>query len=188
MKRMIANALALVAMGGLAACSSTPRPNFRTEAAPNAPISSYRTYAWAFEGMPRGATGNALTYQRVRQSLESSLNSAGFSSAPREQADMVVAFTLGARDRIDVTNWGSVGTTWPRYGRPTSMGWSMTYSQVDVRTVTEGSLAIDIFDGTTSQPVWQGIASHSLRNSGASDELIDAATSGLVQRFVDAGR
>lgn len=167
----------------LSACATTSSPDFRTEAAPGFSTANVSSFEWAFEGVPMG-TGNALVYERVRQSLASSLQNSGIANVPAGEGDIVVAFTIGSREDIQVTDWGPVGTYWPRYGRNYGYGWSLNYSDVDIRTVTEGSLAVDIFDGETKRPVWQGIASERLARSGVTEEQILAATSGLVERFI----
>mgnify|MGYP000138559224 CR=1 FL=1 len=175
-----------VALTGLAACSTTPKPSIRAEAAPDAPLATYHTYSWAFPRATPGQSGNPLIYERVREALDRSLAGAGLSRTDTEEGDMVLAFTIGARDRVDVTDWGPVGPYYPAYGRGYRFGWAYNYNDIDVRTVTEGSLAMDIFDAETDRPVWHGIATARVSSQGASDELIQAAADGLVERFVEA--
>ncbi|MXO58571.1 DUF4136 domain-containing protein [Altererythrobacter salegens] len=186
--RFAANAaIALALAAALPGCATTPKPSFNSEAAPDAPLGSYRTYAWAFNGAPSGLA-SPFTFQRVRESLDANLRQAGYTQVAESDADMIVAFTLGARDRVDVTDWGPVAPYYPAYGRAYRYGWAYNYRDVDVRAVTEGSLAFDVFDGQTDHPVWHGIAKADIGSNGASEELIEAATSGLVSRFVEAAR
>jgi hypothetical protein len=185
MNTILKSALLAFSLSGLVACSSTPRASFRVEAAPDAPISSYRTYSWAFDGAPAGAS-NALLYDRVRDAMDRSLVNAGYSKAADGRGDMILAYTIGARDRVDVTDWGPVGPYYPGYGRASRYGWSYNYREIDVRTVKEGSLAVDVFDARTDRPVWHGIATASIGSKGASDELVQSAADGLVERLVKA--
>jgi hypothetical protein len=169
---------------GVAACSTVPTPSFKTEAAPEADLAEYRTYAWAFTGSATGAVNTPIG-GRVKTALDESLRSYGFREVPIDDADMILAFTIGARDRVDVRDWGPVAPFYPAYGRAYRYGWSYSYNDVDVRTVTDGSLALDVFDGKTNRPVWHGIATEPLPSGDASNELIRLAASGLVERFND---
>lgn len=174
---------AIVISLACAGCATTPE--FHSQAAPDAPLASYRTYTWAFEG-PAPGTSNPMTSQAIRDSLDRKLRDGGFSPAPAGQADMIVAYTVGARDKVDVTDWGPIGPFYPGYGRAYRYGWAYPYRDVDVRTVTEGSLALDIFDAATQRPAWHGIASQRLGSGSIDPELIEAATQGLVDRFLEA--
>lgn len=165
------------------ACASSNMPTFRTDSAPGFSAAGWKTYSWAFVQPPSGM--NPLQFQRFRDAFDTALAARGFQKVA-EGGDFIVGFTVGARDRVDVTNWGPVGLYYPGWGRPGGWGWSYTYNPVDVRTVTQGSLALDIFDGKTKLPVWHGFASRDLSRSGASPELIANAVNGLVDRF--AGR
>jgi hypothetical protein len=169
----------------VAACQSTNTPSFRTDAAPGFSVSGLQTYSWAFQGAPSGM--GALQYQRIKDSFDSALAARGFRPVA-EGGDFIIGFTVGARDRVETTNWGPVGPTFPGWGRGPRSTWAFTYSDIDVRTVTRGALAVDIFDGRTKLPVWHGIASRDLGRSGASPELIQNAVTGLVDRFAGVAK
>lgn len=164
----------------LAACASTSAPKFTVDRAPTFNIASYKTYTWAYAQAPRGM--NPVAYDRIRASFERNLAARGFSKASGE-GDMIIGFTTGARDKVEVTDWGPVGPYYPGYGRGYRYGWAYGYNDVDVRTVTEGSLAVDVFDGKTKTPVWHGIAAKKLPSSGPSPEIVEAAVTGLVDRL-----
>jgi len=175
-------AISLLLVSG---CASAPRPNFHTQAAPDVDLSKYQTYSWAF---PRSASGdgNPFVVQRVREALDRSLAESGYRLVDEGAGDMILAFTIGARDRVNVTDWGPVGPYYPGYGRAYRHGWAYSYREIDVRTVTEGSLALDVFDAKTDRPVWHGIASSRINSQGTSDELIRTVADGLVARFMQA--
>lgn len=173
-----------VALASLAACSTTPRPSFSTEAAPDINLANYTTYSWAF---PRPGGGNPFVYERVQNAMNARLAQAGYRQVPEGQADMELAFTLGARDTVDVTDWGPVGAYYPGYGMNYRYGWAYRYNTVDVRNVTEGSMALDVFDAETDRPIWHGIASARIGSTDSpSDALIQSAVDGLVDRFATA--
>lgn len=170
--------IALLLMAG--ACASSNMASFRTDSAPGLSTAGWTTYSWAFTEAPPGM--NPILFERIRESFDQSLRARGFTPVP-EGGDFIVGFTVGARDRVDVTRWGPVGPMYTGWGRPPGWGWSFAYNPVDVRTVTRGSLALDVFDGRTRQPVWHGFAARDLSRRGASPELIRNVVNGLVDRF-----
>lgn len=161
----------------LAGCASGP--DVKVDADPSANFAGYRTYSWAYHDTPRGM--NPLTYQRVRQSIDANLASRGYTQA--DPGDFAVGFTLGARDKVEVTDFGPYGPFYPGYGRRGFYGgWGMPYSNVDVRNVTEGTLTIDIYDTGTKRPVWHGVATQEI-GSKVTEDQIDTAVSSVLAKF-----
>ena len=184
MKTLYRGIMASIALASLAACSTTPKPSFSTEAAPDINLAGYTTYSWAF---PKRGGGNPFVYERVQNAMDASLAQAGYKLVAEGQGDMELAFTLGARDKVDVTNWGPVGPYYPGYGMNYRYGWAYQYNQVDVRNVTEGSMALDVFDAKSNRPIWHGVASGRIGSTDSpSDALIQSAVQGLVDRFSTA--
>jgi hypothetical protein len=169
----------------LAACASSNMPRFTTDAAPGFNVAEVKSYSWAFQNAPTGM--NPLQYQRIRDAMDAAFAANGFQRV-EDGGDVIVGFTIGARDRVEVTDWGPVGPYFPGLGRSPRSAWAYTYNRVDVRNVTQGSLALDVFDARTRQPVWHGIAARDLSSSGASQELIANAVDGLVSRFAGVAK
>ncbi|HVK40907.1 MAG TPA: DUF4136 domain-containing protein [Phenylobacterium sp.] len=160
----------------LASCASGPA--VKVDADPAANLSAYRTYSWAYAEPPRGM--NPLSYQRVRQSIDANLASRGYTQA--SPGDFAVGFTLGARDKVEVTDFGPYGGFYPGYGRGFRGGWAAPYNDVDVRNVTEGTLAIDIYDSGTKKPVWHGVATQNI-GSNVTQQQIETAVSSVLAKF-----
>lgn len=177
---MIGRAFAIGTLIALGACASSNMPRFTTSAAPGFDVSKLQTYSWAFDGVQQGV--NPILFQSIRDEIDTALAAKGFKKVEGD-SDFIVAFTIGARDRVDVNNWGAAGAWYPGWGRPAGWGWSFNYRPVDVRTVTQGSLAIDMFDGQTKRPIWHGVATRDLTSSGASPELVSNAVNGLIGKF-----
>lgn len=171
MRKAMAIAAALV----LSACQTTPRVT--TDYDPSANFSAYRTFEWANEAAPQGV--NPLLFERVKASVERGLAAKSFTRS--ETPDFAVGITLGARDRVETTNWGPY--YYPGYGRPFRYGWAYPYSNVDVRTVTDGTLTIDIFDVRTKKPVWHGRATKEITTSQIDQALIDQAVDAALANF-----
>ncbi len=83
-----------------------------------------------------------------------------------ESADFVVAFTVGARDEVQVTSYPTAYRSWGRGGY-----WGGGYygNDIDVRQYTEGRLSIDIFDRAEHRPVWHGWATKRITRKAQED-------------------
>jgi hypothetical protein len=119
-------------------------------------FSGYRSFAWIAADpivSPPGETPQVspLNRRRIVEAIEAALVRKGYTrTADPGGADFVVSYTVGARDRISVDAWPAPYRTWGRWR------WPYAGRDVDVRTYTEGTLAIDVFDGRTREPVWHG--------------------------------
>ncbi len=158
---------------------------------PNARFESYRTFAWLNaepgslprEGAPEaGATAihvDPLLKRRIAEAIETQLGARGFRRvADRDSADFVVTFTVGARDKVEVYSdpvvYGGYGG---RYG-----GW-YSGSNVSARTYTEGTLAVDIFDGKSHQAVWHGWATKRVSESTNREQIVDQVVTAIMKKF-----
>jgi hypothetical protein len=151
-------------------------------------FSDYSTFAWIAEnplilGAGEKSSISPLTQKKIVQAIENELSRKGFTyTEDPDQADFVVSYTVGTRERIDETSYpvayrGAWG--WHMYGR--------YYYQTEVvhRTYTEGTLGIDVFDGKTKQPVWHGWASKSVTSADREDPspVIKKAVAAIIKRF-----
>jgi hypothetical protein len=133
----------------------------------------------------RHGTGNPLVVRRAREAIETELNRKGLTAtATAEQADLIVDFTIGSRDRTDVETFPASYVT---YGWWNARGWWEPYwgNQVDVRKYREGTLSIDVFDARSHRPVWHGWAQKELTRSDLehSEAPIHAAVAAVLQPF-----
>jgi hypothetical protein len=141
--------LSLVALGALllAGCATTGL-RAQSDHDPAQDFSQYRTYTWIAEDplvTPRGqpVQVSPLNRQRIVNAVENELAAKGFQKTnDAGSADFVVSYTVGARGRLDVASYPST------YGGPWRWGWPYFGREVDVRMYTEGTLSIDIFDGS----------------------------------------
>lgn len=167
--------LMIVAALALSACETTPRVT--TDYDPAASFSGYRTFEWASQSAPQGS--NPLIFERVKASVERNLAAKSFTRS--NTPDFAVGITIGARDRVETTNWGPY--YYPGYGRAFRYGWAYPYSSVDVRTVTDGTVTIDIFDTRTKKPVWHGRATKEITGTKVDQALIDQAVDAALANF-----
>lgn len=148
-------------------------------------FSQFHTYAWIAElplirAQSRRVDISSLTVQRIGEAIERELAAKGFTLvAAREEADFAIAFTVGARDTINIDDY-------PPYYRG-DWDWQTPYfgPRVDIDMYTEGTLAIDVFDNGIKGPVWHGWARKTITGADVDDPeaVIDAAVAAILEDF-----
>lgn len=128
---------------------------------------------------------NPLAVQRTQDAIRRNLQSRGFNyvSDPA-QADFTVDFTLGARERTDITTYPAPwGPGW--YGGPGWWGRPYWGNSIDVRQFQEGTLSVDVFDDRSRRPVWHGWARKRLSQNDIerSEPLINEAVARVLEEF-----
>lgn len=170
----------LIAALLLTACQTA---NVRTDFDPAAPFTTYRTYSWLPSEAPRGM--NPIMFRRVKESIDRSLAARGYSQA--NPSDFVITFTIGEKDRIRTDDfgygwggygWGGFGCCWGGWGWG---GWG--YPQVDVYTVTERSIIIDVYDAKTRAPAWHGVVKRESYSDRVNYERLDRAVDTVLAQF-----
>ena len=183
--------LPLAALLLLTACATYP--SVRTDFDPSANFAAYRTYSWVPVEVPRGM--NPLLFRRVQGSIDRALQVRGYR--PAEPGDFQIAFTIGERDRTEVNDygypwggwgccgawgggwgWGWGGGGWGGWG-----GWGPGYSPIDVYTVTDRSLVIDVYDTPTKRPVWHGVITKTGYPDRVDYSKLDATVDAVLARF-----
>jgi hypothetical protein len=173
----------LASLSLLGACATTLQANSDFDSAQD--FSRYRSFAWMVADSPIAAPGeqvrvSPLNRQRIVEAIEAELGAKGFQkAADGSAADFVISYTVGARDRIDAQSYPDL------YRGP--WRWSRPYigRNVDVSVYREGTLAIDIFDGASHQPVWHGWASKRITEHDVTHaaEQIPPAVAAILEKF-----
>ncbi len=185
MKRTTILAIILV-LGALLSGCVTIRTGSHHDESTN--FTDYSTFAWIADNPLILGTGDRspispLSQKKIVQAIEGELSLKGFTYiADPDEADFVVSYTVGTREKIDETSYPvAYRGTWGShmYGR--------YYYQTEVvhRTYTEGTLGIDVFDGKTKQPVWHGWARKSVTSADREDPspVIQKAVAAIIKRF-----
>lgn len=148
--------LVFVSVLALAACTTTP--HVATDYDKSTQFSNFHKFALIMRPHPSMAS-SPLVEQRTYDAIRQELTAKGFTYVPDlVQADVAVDFSVGARDRLDVSSY-------PQFVGPLGPGsWG---NQVDVRQYREGTLSIDVFDLQRQRAVWHASAQKEL----SQDEL-----------------
>ncbi len=198
----IRTALSLLLVLSISACAAQLKSS--VDVAENAAFGDLKTFAWITD-QPMFTSNaaspevvNPLNEQRIRTAVEQTLQSKGYRQVGIDQADFVVAFTLGARERVRVQQYYndfgyryygyhrgfSRFSRFGRFGRFGS-GYGGFSPSVSVRTFTEGTLVVDIFEKTEKEAIWHGSATRRLSRDNGTRQLIDEAVTALLAEFPD---
>lgn len=193
--------LAALAVLTLSACATTLTSSVDT--ADDVQLNGFTSYAWisvapVFVSNPAAPTVmNPINARRIRTAIDFELARKGYHKVPLAQADLVVAASLGdrvqVRDDYDDLGYGYYGyggyyghgyghRYYPGFGR---FGHSGFGGRTSVRTFTEGTLVIDVFENRHMEPIWHGSATKRLSRDYAAPELIDEAVTALFDQFPD---
>ena len=184
--------LAALAALTLSACATTLTNSVDT--ADNVQLNGFTSYAWisvdplVASNPATPAVMNPINAQRIRTAIDIELARKGYHKVPIAQADLVVAASLGARDRVQVHDYydnlgygyGSYGYGYGSYRYGGGFG-----RRTSVRTFTEGTLVVDVFENRHKEAIWHGSASKRLSRDYTAPELIDEAVMTLLQQFPD---
>jgi hypothetical protein len=156
----------------------------RSDFDPNARFDAYRTFAWPAEepGTLAGAAGtegvDPLLARRLRESIESHLEARGYRRLDDPAAaDFVVSFSMGRREKIRIQSSPTLDGRSYGYG-----GW-YAGSGVTATSYTEGTLAIDVFDGRSHLAVWHGWASKRVNETTERVALVDEVVGAILAQF-----
>jgi hypothetical protein len=157
---------------------------------PNGRFGAYTTFAWITEEplLPPSVRYageeipvSPMLEQEIRSAIERNLVERGYEKrSDPDAADLVMSFSLGTRERVEVDSYPAQGGY--HYGRrgPPS-GWVS-----DVYQYTEGTLAIDLFDGRTDRAVWHGWATRQVDPStdpAQRRKRVDQAVDAILAQF-----
>jgi len=173
--------LALVSGLALVACASL---RVASDFDHTASFAGYRSFSW----MPREHHGSAnpLAVQRAHDAIEAELKTKGFNEvADPAAADFVVDFTIGSRERTEVSSYPAPYASEGWWGGRGWWGYPYWGGEVDVRQYREGTLSIDVFDGRSHRPVWHGWARKELTRSDIehSEAPIRTAVAAVLAQF-----
>jgi hypothetical protein len=184
MRSVLRSLVVIAALFVVAACSSNP---VATDYNPQYDFAAIRTYGWlATTGKSEDPmVYNDLVDERIRRAVDDQLALRGWKKVEKGNADVLITYHLGMKDKIRVDSFYRDFGYYPcYYCRPYGYyGGYGPYSDVSVRQYTEGTLAIDLIDSRNMNMVWRGSLSKVVRTLNSPAER-DAAAGEVVQQIL----
>ena len=153
--------LGLALIAGLVGCATA---QVNTDWDANAQFTNYHTYAWMDTPHMQAMQQATLFDRRLRGSVEEQLTAEGLRKADtNDEADLLLVYHTGVKDKIDVQQWGYFGRQW------------------DVREYQQGTLVLDLVDAKSKSLVWRGTASGEV--SGGADPSSETIAKTIKKMF-----
>jgi hypothetical protein len=144
-----------------------------TEYAKNVDFSKYHTYRWITDDLVliQSGTGNdeirnVENERRIRAAVERELEAKGLKKAEGDDAQLIVAFTVGTKVRYRIQG----GANFDLVAAPDE-------------SYTRGVLTIYMFDRDSDKQIWQARTYEDLEPGEDPDAVIDAAVDVLLDAF-----
>jgi hypothetical protein len=136
----------------LAACASGPK--IRSQSAPGADFSSYRTYGFLDEVAGTQPAYSSFVAQYLKKAVSRELQARGLALAGNP--DLLINFNLVTKDKVQISQTPSAYYGYRRgYA---AWGGGVGYATTDVSSYTEGTLNVDVVERAKMQLVWEATA------------------------------
>lgn len=163
----------------LTACAS--KPVVRTQSAPALDLQKFQTFGFVEHPDTDKAGYTTLTTRYLKDAVTREMLARGYAQSA--EPDLLVNFTTGSRDKIEGYPWPDVGLGWGHWSR--GWGWGGSWGGRDIRTVTEGSLTIDVVDSQRKELIWSGTAKGRVtsREETNPQSAIDKAVAAIFNQY-----
>lgn len=178
--RRAASVLAITALAAtLAACAT--HPQVRTESAPELNILRYQSFGYVEHPDTDKRSYTTLTTRYLKDAINREMLARGYT-LNNDHPDLLINFTVASKDRIESYPYAG-GVGFGRFGR--GFGWGGGWYGPDIRTVTDGSLTIDLVDPTHRELVWRGVAEGRLTKKALEQPqpAINAAVDAIFNKY-----
>ena len=157
--RTMALAAAVALMPAIAMAQKTTYDFDKT-----ATFGQYKTYTWK-TGTP---AGQELVDKRIVEAIKGQLAARGFTEND-SNPDVVVLYHIAFDKQKDISAYSS-GPMYGGYGYGWGGGWGATTTDVRVRDILVGTLAIDMVDVKKKQMVWRGLGTKEIDTDAKPDK------------------
>lgn len=142
----------------------------------SATFSQYKTYA-----MKDGTkAGQELIDKRFVEAIEAQMAAKGFTKN-ESNPDVVVVYHVAFDKQKDISSFSS-GPMYGAYGYGWGGGWGATTTDVRVREILVGSLAVDMIDAKKKQVAWRGLGTKEI-DTGAKPEKRDKNITNAIAKI-----
>jgi hypothetical protein len=142
----------------------------------SASFGMYRTYALK-DGTP---AGQQLIDQRIVAAIEAQLAAKGMKRDDTTP-DVFVVYHVAFDQQKDISSYSS-GPMYGGYGWGYGGGWGSTTTDVRVREILIGTLAVDMVDSSRKQMVWRGLGTKEI-DTGAKPDKRDKNINKAVEKI-----
>jgi hypothetical protein len=133
-------------------------------------FSKFKTYGW----QPGQPAPSPLVDKRILNAIDGQLASKGWTKTMDAPSDAVVVYYAALKEQKQLNAWGA-GPRWSGYGT------------VNVATIRIGQLVVDVYDASSKQLVWRGIASDTVSDKQEKNEKkLNDAVAKLFKQFPPA--
>jgi hypothetical protein len=158
---------------GLLTAGLSQAQNVRHEFDRSTDFTQYSTYRW--EKHPRPVDLDELTLTQLVAAFEAELRKKGLAKTESHSADLVIVYQCAVNREEEII--------------PFDGAWGVNYGGPPVsakRTITVGSVVLEMFDGTKKQLVWRGIGRKTLNPKAKPDkrqQTIQKAAEKLLKNY-----
>lgn len=169
MKRIFTLSIAVFALAAAVQAQSV-----KIDFDPSADFAGVRSYSFQ-SGKKIGGSAlldNTLIDSRIRQAVERELGARNVRET-RDNPDVLVAYHVGRKDRVDVDAFSyGIGPRW-------RAGWT----DVMVTNYTEGTLILDIIDAQTNELIWRAYCTGAVTSPEQAGKKIDKAAKKAFKKY-----
>jgi len=170
--RIFSFVVAAIALPAIAFAQKTTYDYDKTAA-----FAQFKTYSTK-DGTP---TGNPLVDKRIAASIEAQLAAKGLvrnDSSP----DVFVLYHVAFDKQKDISTY-STGPSYGGYGWGWGGGWGTTSTDVRVRDILVGTLAIDIVDAQKGEIAWRGLGTREIDTNAKPEKRDENITKAVAKVF-----
>ncbi len=176
-RRRATASLGAIAVLALAGCATMQVERDYDQDVSFEELETYTLIEQAERSTGHPAVSSPLVDRRIRSAIERELDAMGFRRVTSGDADFKVAAHVVAEERLDAAtldrygynnygynNYGYRNYGYRRFGYPSYFGYggSGIITRDYVREYVEGTLILDIIDGSKNELIWRGWASKAL--------------------------
>ncbi len=174
-RRIFLHTVALAAVAAALGCAA----KVKHETTPGYDLSSLKTYAWITEervliqfGESQPQVRTKENEERLRSAIDDALAARGLTPAPRDQADLLVAFSVGTHARYRLEGGTNSYIAGLEPGKPQ----------------TKGTLHIYLLHRSDEKEVWHGWSSKWLEESENPEQLIRDVVTRIMATYPGTAR
>jgi hypothetical protein len=139
----------------------------------SANFSKYRTYSWGQVHAP-----DPLFESRIREAVDRALQAKGWQLVPTGGDTMLTAVAIRKKQTEYTTFYDGLGGGWRWHG------WGGGMATTTVDKIPVGTLVIDIYDSSSKNLVWRGLAHDQLSDKPEKDtKKLEKAVEKMFAKF-----